>query len=54
MTISFNEISLGVISVVVMSCDPDYADCIIPAAEVRTSVGKACGERGDVDFTRSR
>jgi hypothetical protein len=54
MTISFNEISAGVISVLVMSYDPDYADCIIPAAEVRTSVAEACGERGGADFRRSR
>jgi hypothetical protein len=47
MTISFNEISLGVISVLVMSCDLDYADCIIRAAEVRASAGEARRERGE-------
>ena len=28
-----------------MTFDPDYAGCIIPAAGVRTSVGKACEAR---------
>jgi hypothetical protein len=54
MTISFNEISLGMISVVVMSCDLDYTDCIIQAAEVRISVGRARGARVGADCKRSR